>query len=159
MVGAHSTGTCQKMQSLYNVGYIISPLCVHHFYCATSALPTPPKGRATIRLCRTLSLEQKLPLEVSLISLEMTCIVTKSQSVIIGTDCTRLRLWILSRLWSHVPCCCWNMRRHREVSLAYWWRLWPHRRCLLTELEGLDQKYPVSWWDLVLLPLSKSLGL
>lgn len=39
----------------------------------TTNVPTPPNGRATIRLCRTLSLEQKLPLEVSFISLEMTC--------------------------------------------------------------------------------------
>lgn len=36
-------------------------------------LPTPPKGRATIRLWRTQSLEQKLPLEVSLMSLAVTC--------------------------------------------------------------------------------------
>lgn len=51
-------------------------LCV----CDATDLPTPPKGRATIRLCRTLSLEQKLPLEVSLISLEMTCIARKVSS-------------------------------------------------------------------------------
>lgn len=47
-------------------------------YSAATDLPTPPKGRATIRLCRTLSLEQKLPLDVSLISLEMTCVARKA---------------------------------------------------------------------------------
>ena len=52
----------------------------HYLYSAVIDLPTPPKGRATIRLWRMLSFEQKLPLEVSLISLVMTCIIRKSNT-------------------------------------------------------------------------------
>lgn len=50
----------------------------HPYYYCSLDLPTPPKGRATITLCRMQSLEQKLPLQVSLMNLEITCSVRKA---------------------------------------------------------------------------------
>lgn len=63
----------------------------------TTNVPTPPNGRATIRLCRTLSLEQKLPLEVSFISLEMTCQTGRDRNAnepnTLPTECKKSYQW------------------------------------------------------------------
>lgn len=82
-------------------------------------LPTPPNGRATIRLCRTQSLEQKLPLEVSLMSLEMTC--QKGQNLIrkhIPPKSCFLGYFVYIYFVFWVPWCCRNTHTHRAVSLA-----------------------------------------
>ena len=117
VVGAHSTGTWRESDQTVDVGRII-PLVQATMHSNATSLPTPPKGRATIRLCTMLSLAQKLPLEVSVISLEMTC--QRGQHMI-RIHIGRIVLWIQSvfTVIPHVPCCCWNMRTHRGVSLAY----------------------------------------
>lgn len=110
MVGAHPTGPCETKSGHHYCSTTIP--C--NLYSAATRLPTPPNGSATIRLCRMLSLEQKLPLEVSLMSLETTCVVRD-----LWIRSHRLhQCGVLTRV-GHVPCCCWNMRTHRGVSPAY----------------------------------------
>lgn len=109
VVRAHPAGTCQRRQQRLAV------LRDWGIFPPSADVPTPPNGRATIRLCRTLSLEQKLPLEVSFISLEMTCQADPNRNAkelgSVPAEGKRVRRIPL-------PWCCWNRRTRRGASPA-----------------------------------------